>query len=452
MKFPKFFSFKKGRGQKKDTPIKENTDSYSSAGTGELYKDPQYEKRAYSDIATMYDMSSLLKKYIRTIVNDCLRYPLKAKPIKGKEKDPRAITRAAEVNKLLTKANQIETFREIRDKYLKDIFLYGRAGIEIQPTIGHTVKSLYAVPGYCIRLNVDNTGSNFKSKAEAFRVLDPNDSSKVAANFPADSFIYFVFDKLSDRVYGSNPVDCIYRELYTDVKSSQDLERGANDIKAGIVCLPKAPKKLLERVISKFHMLIKNKSRTKLVAVNVEGKFVDLSNASPEQVMSLQKHLAMKANIFNIPPFKLGMSVDGGLNAREQRDEFRGLIENIVQWEAEKLTAILVWTKLKYDDIEVYSPNLATKAEYEKARVAVRLVKGGLITPNEGRVRYLGLNNSKDETADKLQNITVADTPAAEPNQQAAESKEKDIPTQDVIDAAFKLKELELKIKKGDKK
>ena len=199
-------------------------------------------------------------------------------------------------------------------------------------------------------------------------------------------------------------------------------------------------------------MLIKNKSRSKLVAVNVEGKFVDLSNASPEQVMSLQKHLAMKANIFNIPPFKLGMSVDGGLNAREQRDEFRGLIENIVQWEAEKLTAILVWTKLKYDDIEIYSPNLATKAEYEKARVAVRLVKGGLITPNEGRVRYLGLNDSKDETADKLQNPTIADTPAAEPNQQAAEAKEKkeEIPQQNLIDEAFKLKEMELMIQKGE--
>ena len=91
MKFPNIFNFKKGRGQKKETPIKENMDSYSSAGTGEVYKDPQYEKRAYIDISTMYDMSSLLKKYIRTIVNDCLRYPLKAKPIKGKEKDSRAI-------------------------------------------------------------------------------------------------------------------------------------------------------------------------------------------------------------------------------------------------------------------------------------------------------------------------------------------------------------------------
>ena len=110
-----------------------------------------------------------------------------------------------------------------------------------------------------------------------------------------------------------------------------------------------------------------------------------------------------KANIFNIPPFKLGLVADvGSLSAREQRDDFKALIEGIVKYEITKWNAILLRAKLKYDKIEITCPNLATKLEYERARIAVRLVNGSIITPNEARVKYLGLPRLEDPAADQL--------------------------------------------------
>ena len=149
--------------------------------------------------------------------------------------------------------------------------------------------------------------------------------------------------------------------------------------------------------------MCKNDSRVKIVASSTDGKFLDWTNLNPKDTVDLQKWLLQKANIFNIPPFKLGLVADiGSLNAREQRDDFKALIEGIVKYELAKWNAILLRAKLKYDKIEITCPNLATKLDYERARIAVRLVNGGIITPNEARVKYLGLPRLEDPTADQL--------------------------------------------------
>ena len=129
-----------------------------------------------------------------------------------------------------------------------------------------------------------------------------------------------------------------------------------------------------------------------------------MSNLNPKDNIELQRWLIKKANIWNIPPFKLGLAGEAGsLNAREQRDDFRVLIERLIKYELGKLNAILVTTKLGFEDVELYCPNLATKLSYERTRIAVRLINGRVITPNEARVEYLGLEPLKDPRADQLQ-------------------------------------------------
>ena len=394
-----FFNFKKGKTEEKESLISETASAYGAHD----YVEPSYEQISPSVIQQLYDQSNLLKKYVKTIIDECLRYEFKAHPKKEYEDDDEAKEQAKEVNDLLSFCNTYETFSEIREKYLKDLLLYGYAGVELEPTEGHVVKAIYAVPGYAIRLNVDETGANFKDDEKAYALLNPNDLEEVVAYYPADSFIYFVLDKMSDRVYGSPPITSIYQELLTDINSSKNLKAGSNSLKAGVLCLPKAPRTLLKDVINRLLLMCKNDSRVKIVASSTDGKFLDLTNLNPKDTVDLQKWLLQKANIFNIPPFKLGLAADvGSSNAREQRDDFKALIEGIVKYELAKWNAILLRAKLKYDKIEITCPNLATKLDYERARIAVRLVNGGIITPNEARVKYLGLPRLDDPAADQL--------------------------------------------------
>jgi len=411
----------KGVTGDKETPVKENLGSASSE---EDYVSPQYDRISYSTIQQLYDNSNLLKKYIKVITDECIRYQLIAVPTK---KSSRAKKRAQELNQLFVKSNKLETFSEVREKYLKDLYLYGRAGIEIQPDAKPEVDAIYAVPGYCIRLNVDDTGSNFKNEKEAYQILDPNDIGTVASVLPYDSMIYFVLDKMSDRVYGSSPIQSIYQELMADLQSTKNLAAGTNSIKAGVLCLPKAPRRLLQDVVSRLTILVKKNARTKITAVNNEGTFLDLSNLSPKDNIELQKWLVHKANIYNIPSFMLDMSQDsGGLNAREQKDDFRALIEGIVKYEINKLNAILIRTKLGYDDVEIVCPDFSSNLSYQRTRIAVRLVNGNIVTPNEARQTYLGLPPIDSPSADMLASDAEAqrakDAAAANPQADTSSS------------------------------
>jgi hypothetical protein len=389
----------KSADEEKESQVKERPGAYATGGD---YVTPEYEDIGYSDIQSLYDQSSLLKKYIKIITDELKRYEIKVRPKDKTKKKHRE--KAAEINKKLLNANSIETFQEVREKYTKDLFLYGRAGIEIEPTESDNLLALYAVPGYSIRLNVDETGANFKNEDKAYTLVDPENTEEVSATFPQDSFIYLVLDKLSDRVYGSQPIASIYSELRADIKASKNVEAGTNAIKAGVLCLPKAPRKLLKQVLTNLARLVSKNAKTKIVAANSDGRFLDLSNLKPEDNVDLQKWLIKKANIFNIPLFKLGITTtSGSLNAREQKDDFRAMVESMVRYEVEKLNKTLINDKLKISDqVEIYCPNFATKLEYERTRVAVRLRNAGLITANEARSRYLGMDPLDDPEANEL--------------------------------------------------
>ena len=390
----------KGESGSKESYIKEIT-AYST----EEYVEPLYESLTYSQIEALYENSSLLKRYVRIIINGCLRYKLRAIPKEGYENNQRSLERAKQINDLFEVCNEkLETFNEVREQYLKDLLLYGRAGIEIEPTKGKEVKALYAVPGYIIRLNVDPTGM-FKDKDKAYMLLDPNNLDQVVSVLPYDSLVYFVYDKISDRVYGDVPLDCIKTELITDIRSAKNVEVGVINLKSGVLCLPKSPRSLLKDVTTRLIQLLRGNARAKIVSVNTEdAKFIDLTNLDPKDNVEIQKWLAKKANIYNIPSFSLGLEErTSSLNAREQKDEFRTLIESFVDYEVEKLNAVLIRTKLGYDDIKIVCPDFASREEYERSRIAVRLVNGRIITPNEARERYLGLPRLDDPEADKLQ-------------------------------------------------
>lgn len=392
----KLFNFGKRVKKESEVPLKERPSAYQATD----YISPNFESISYSDIQALYDRSNLLKKYIKILIDEIKRYEITVTVKKSEKLSKQAYERVKQLKELLNKSNPTESFEDIREKYWKDLFLYGRGGIELEPSEGSTIKDMYAVPGYCIRLNTDDKG-NLKEK-EAYQLVDPDETDKVVAKFNINSFVYFVLDKLSDRIYGSAPITSIYQELITDINTSNNLGTGVTTIKAGLLSIPNSPKTLLKDIISRLTLLIKKNSRVKVLAVNKEAKFIDLTNAEPKDNIEIQKWLIKKANIYNIPPIKLGITDEGSLTAREQRDDFRGMIESLVKQEIKTLNLSIIKNKLGWDDVEFTCPLFATKLDYERTRIAVRLRNANIMTINEIREQILGLDRLNDPNADKL--------------------------------------------------
>ena len=81
-----FFWFKKGKTEEKESQISETASAYGAHD----YVEPSYEQISPSTIQQLYDQANLLKKYIKTIIDECLRYEFKALPKKKYEDDNEA--------------------------------------------------------------------------------------------------------------------------------------------------------------------------------------------------------------------------------------------------------------------------------------------------------------------------------------------------------------------------
>ena len=122
-----WFRFKKGKTEEKTSPVTETASAY---GTSD-FSEPAYEQIPPETVQQLYDQSSLLKRYVKIITDECLRYEFRAVPKKEYEDNKEALKQVQELNDLFDSCNAYETLSEIREKYLKDLLLYGYAGVEL---------------------------------------------------------------------------------------------------------------------------------------------------------------------------------------------------------------------------------------------------------------------------------------------------------------------------------
>ena len=384
--------------------------------SGQTYAEPETYQLSYSNIQKYYINNTWVRKYINTIVRTCLEYKLKAVPTETAEDIGLATKHAEEINTLLKYSSSYETFTAVRQKYLRDLLLFGNGGIEISPRDSTTeTKALYAAPGYLLRVNCDDKGNLVPEKA--YKFLDVNTGTvNETITFPFTSMIHLKYDELSDRIYGISPIQAVSGEIQADTKASVDMTRSDYGVPVQIIKFPKQARTYVDKVIDMIQQVLSGKGGNRIVGVNVEATTIPLSDKKFSDELEYQKTLLTRHNIFSIPPFKLGMPDIGSTGAKEQREEFQSLIETIVQYECDMLTLILVRARMKYTDVEIIVPGLITRLDFDKTRVVERLVNAGVITPNEGRVIFLGLSKSPEAEADKLRQPkgTPTETPAVE--------------------------------------
>lgn len=389
-----------GMFQKKtEAPLNEIESPAVSSGTA--YVDPEEKTLSADQLSTLYLTNSWVRKYVNIIANGCAHYKLQAVPAPGVNAGA-AKAHCDEVNFILSYANEVETFSDVRTKYLKDLLLYGNGALEVQPKTGTSIKFVYAAPGYLLRAKYDANGNLAKSGCYAF--MDPKTGVESTITYGQEDIVHFKLDQLSDRFYGSSAIGAAYKEFNADTKAIKEMERGDFGIGAQIIAFPKQTKSFITTVMSSIQSVITGKGGNKVVSVNTEAMTrIPLSDKTYKDEFEFQKWLVQRHNVFGIPPFKLGfVDSTGSMSAREQREEFQSLISTLVTYECEKLTLILIRARLKYEDVVITSPELVTRLDYEKARVLDRLVMSGIITPNEAREKYLGLDRAKDKYADQL--------------------------------------------------
>jgi phage portal protein BeeE len=385
--------------KKTEAPLAEVESPAISEGVA--YVAPEERSLSADQLSTLYLTNSWVRKYIDIIVSGCLKYKLQAVPAPGVNAAV-ATAHMQEVNTFLSYANEVETFGDVRGKYLKDLLLFGNGALECQPKTGTAIKFLYAAPGYLLRAKFDAYGNLAKAGCYAF--MDPKTGVESETTYGQEDLVHFKLDQLSDHFYGSSPIASAYKELNADTKALKEMERGDFGISPQVLGFPKQTKTWISTVMTSIQSVITGKGGNKVVSVNTDDiKKIALSDKTYKDEFEFQKWLVQRHNVFGIPPFKLGfVDSTGSMSAREQREEFQSLIWTLVTYECEKLTLILCRLRLKYEDVIITSPELITRLDFDKARVLDRLVMSGIITPNEARVKYLGLDAILDKNADKL--------------------------------------------------
>lgn len=374
---------------------------------GQDLPEPEVYQLTPAKIQQLYITNSWIRKYINAIVRGCLKYKLQAVPVDGVPYKS-VQNELAEVNALLTYANETETFTDVREKYIRDLVLHGNGAIELAPRNGRTVKFIYAATGYLLRANIDNNGNLAKGKAYCFQ--DPiKGKQDTDLMYSSDDIIHLKMDQLSDRFFGISPLEASYREILADDKSAKEMQRGDFGVTPQVISVPGETKQYLDKLLGQIMQVITGRAGNKIVVASSKDiKAIKLTEKTFAEEFEFQKWLVQRHNIYGIPPFKLGfISEVGSASAREQRDEFLQLIETLVTYECEKLSMVMCNMKFKYTNIKIVSPALITRLDFEKARVLDKLVSEGIITQNEARSKYLGLPLYDDPVADTLRQPTT---------------------------------------------
>jgi len=392
--------------KKTEAPLNADIPAVSS---GYDYTDPDASNLTALNINNYYISNSWVRKYVNSIVQACLHYKLTAVAMPN-VKQSAVQGQLDEINALLMFANATETFTDVRGKYLKDLVLHANGALEIQPKTGKTVKELFAAPGYLLRANYDKNGNLNVKQAYAFINPEKGDVDEDFV-YGVEDICHFKMDQLSDRFYGSSPLQSTYKELNADTKAIKDMERGDFGVPPQVLAFPNQTKAFVDRVMQAIQQVITGRAGNKIVSVNASDiKKVSLTDRTFKDEFEFQKWLVQRHNVYGIPAFKLGfVSETGSMSAKEQREEFQNLIFALVSYECEKLTLTLCRQRLGYEGIQIVAPELITRLDYDKARVLDRMVQSGIITPNEARTKYLGLAPVADKYADQLKQKSMAD-------------------------------------------
>jgi len=291
----------------------------------------------------------------------------------------------------------LESFSDIRREILRDILIYDAGAMEIVYDDKGEVAELYSLSGSRVRLIVDEHG-NFYDENQAYFLKPYDEFKQKPVIFARNELIYFVSNPKSGSVYGLSPLESLYYAVLNDLNASKyNSDFFSNNAEAsGILGLEGLNWTEMLKFKNYWKREIEGKSH-KVAMVNGRPTWTPMNMSNRDmQFLEYQRWLLCKIMaVYGMQPVVLGVidPTTGKLNSAEQMEAFKNdTLKPLLSMECYQLTKVLVQQGFGFDDVIIESESVDITDEVSSTSIAVNLVGSGIITVNEARKMYFGLD------------------------------------------------------------
>jgi len=365
------------------------------------YLEPSIVKLSDRDCWSFFIFNEWVNSTVNRIVADCVKVKPLIVPIdRSKDMNSSMDSRRKEIMAFLSNPNQNkESFREIREKCIRDLLVFGRSSIEKVNDKKGKLSEIYSVYSPDIRINADGHGN---LPAENAYAIIPQASLKTPSEtkyFDINEMIFIILQPTSGTVYGMKPLDSLANAVAADImRATYNMNFFLNNGEvSGILGMTGMSKTDLKRFREYWNANFKGfKQAHKIAAVNVPVNWV--STAVLNRDMQFQEYgEEIRTKIFaayNMQPVVMGIidKSTGKLNTHEQIELYKdGALRPILEKEAYHYTEEIINKGLGIKDLELIFSGIDLAERSKQSEIDIQNVTTGIITINEARAN-LGLS------------------------------------------------------------
>lgn len=357
-----------------------------------LDRDIKVDGADEEDLFKKYQFNAWVRACVDKIIKEVVKYRIVVKPKDPtKAEDKQIQSKMKEVQELLEDPNEkIESFDDIRRKYLKDILVYDAGSIELVYKEGKPYE-IYDIKGANVSLNLDKHG-NFKKDEEAYKLISQSDKNKIVAKFASNELIYMIANPIAGSAYGLSPIETLWDEIENDDEANEYNKKilKHSGLLTGVLSFANMSATKLRKNQRFWKEEVRRKGQKLIVTNNPDVKFVRLNDKQTDmQFMEFQRWLLSKIMaVYGMQPIVLGVidANTGKLNSSEQREQFKqDAVLPLLKLEAHRLTDVLVRQGFEFDDVIITHQepeNVNEEFDLKKAEFGAKF---GVITINEAR-------------------------------------------------------------------
>lgn len=366
------------------------------------YIEPILIKLTEQQCFDFYIHNEWINATVNRIARDCTKVEWKVKPVDPDKKlEGRILERANKVRKFLKNPNNNkESFKEIRDKNIVDMLIFGRCADEMVLTKrSRRIEEIYNFYTPDIKLNPDENGNLPKKKA--YKLVPSRNvtrkrnskTNRVTKQFARDEVLHMVLQPNSGSVYGIKPMDALANSIAADIlranyNSNFFLNNGET---SGILSMDGMKKTELKRFKQYWDSNFKGAANAhKIAAVNVPVKWIQMAVMNRD--MQFQEYgVELRTKIFSVyamQPVVMGVvdASTGKLNTHEQVELYKdGALRPILSKEEHYYTSEIVQAGFGYDDLEISFASIDLLDKKLQAEIDSVKIKDAALTINESR-------------------------------------------------------------------
>lgn len=365
-----------------------------ATGINSTYIYPTVIKVSDEDAFRLYKANEWLQSCVNRIVNDCCKVrPRVIMKDKNKKMSNAMQNRIALVKEFLANPNNNkESFRDIREKMIRDLLIYGRACLEkvLSPNTRRIIE-LYASISRSIELMTDEHGTMPDHRTYRQRSL----RSGQFTYFDKDEMIFIVDVPTTETSYGLKRIDVLANTVATDILRSMYNSRfflnGAEA--SGVISLEGMNKPELLKFRQYWQATHKGaKNAHKIAAVNVPIKYVRMALSNKDIEFS-EYGREIRSKIFalyNMQPIIMGVSdpTTGKLNSEQQVQAYKdGALKPILDKESYAYTTEIVGEGFGYSDIMIDFNEVDLADSVTQSKIDAQDLMSAVLTINEVRAR-----------------------------------------------------------------